>query len=127
MKLSAILLSLFVVMMWGINPAISKLGLQEIPPFAFLTIRYIIVSLLFLPFARPTKHELWQMFLVAMTSSVITNLLSYIAYLKLTPSASSLLSQTEAPISVLMACLWAKERVSLKQGLAILLSFIPQI
>lgn len=124
MKLSAILLSLFVVMMWGINPAISKLGLQEIPPFAFLTIRYIIVSLLFLPFAHPTKHELWQMFLVAMTSSVITNLLSYIAYLELTPSASSLLSQTEAPISVLMACFWAKERLSFKQWLAILLSFI---
>ncbi len=124
MKLSAIFLSLFVVIMWGINPAISKLGLEEIPPFAFLTIRYSIIALMFLPFARPSKRELWQLFIVAMTSNVITNILCYIAFLELSPSASSLLLQTEGPISVLMACVWAKEKINFKQVLAIMLSFV---
>ncbi len=124
MKLSAIFLSLFVVIMWGINPAISKLGLEEIPPFAFLTIRYSIIALIFLPFARPSKRELWQLFVVAMTSNVITNILCYVAFLELSPSASTLLLQTEGPISVLMACLWAKEKINFKQVLAILLSFV---
>ena len=124
MKLSAIFLSLFVVLIWGVNPAISKLGLQEIPPFTFLTIRYAIVGLLFLPFAKPTKKELGQLFFVAITSNVITNMLGYIAYKELSPSASSLLMQTEGPISVLMACLWAKEKINSKQILALILSFI---
>lgn len=124
MKLSAIFLSLLVVFIWGINPAISKLGLQELPPFTFLTIRYAIVALIFLPFAKPTKKELGQLLFVAITSNVITNMLGYIAYKELSPSASSLLMQTEGPISVLMACIWAKERVNIKQVLAILLSFI---
>ena len=124
MKLSAIFLSLLVVFIWGVNPAISKLGLQELPPFTFLTIRYTIVALMFLPFAKPTKKELGQLLFVAITSNVITNMLGYIAYKELSPSASSLLMQTEGPISVLMACIWAKERINLKQILAILLSFI---
>ncbi len=124
MKLSAIFLSLFVVFIWGVNPAISKLGLQEIPPFTFLTIRYAIVGLLFLPFAKPTKKELKQLFFVAVTSNVITNMLGYIAYKELSPSASSLLMQTEGPISVLMACLWAKERINFKQVIALILSFV---
>ena len=124
MKLSAIFLSLFVVIMWGINPAISKLGLQELPPFTFLTIRYTIIALMFLPFARPTKKELWQLFFVALTSNVINNILCYIAYDILSPSASSLLLQTEGPISVMMACIWAKEKINFKQILAILLSFV---
>ncbi|MBR2923081.1 MAG: DMT family transporter [Alphaproteobacteria bacterium] len=124
MKLSAIFLSLFVVFIWGVNPAISKLGLQEIPPFTFLTIRYAIVGLLFLPFAKPTKKELKQLFFVAITSNVITNMLGYIAYKELSPSASSLLMQTEGPISVLMACLWAKERINFKQVIALILSFV---
>lgn len=124
MKLSAIFLSLLVVFIWGVNPAISKLGLQELPPFTFLTIRYTIVALMFLPFARPSKKELWQLLFVAITSNVITNMLGYIAYKELSPSASSLLMQTEGPISVLMACIWAKERINLKQVLAILLSFV---
>lgn len=124
MKLSAIFLSLFVVIIWGVNPAISKLGLQELPPFTFLTIRYAIVALIFLPFARPSKKELWQLLFVAITSNVITNMLGYIAYKELSPSASSLLMQTEGPISVLMACIWAKEKINFKQILAILLSFV---
>lgn len=124
MKLSAIFLSLLVVFIWGINPAISKLGLQELPPFTFLTIRYAIIALIFLPFAKPTKKELGQLLFVAITSNVITNMLGYIAYKELSPSASSLLMQTEGPISVLMACIWAKEKINIKQVLAILLSFI---
>lgn len=127
MKISAIFLSLFVVSMWGINPAISKLGLEQIPPFAFLTIRYTIIALIFLPFARPTKQELKQLFIVALTSNVINNILCYIAYAELSPSASSLLLQTEGPISVLMACIWAKERINFKQVMSILLSFIGVI
>ena len=124
MKLSAIFLALLVVIIWGINPAISKLGLIEIPPFTFLTIRYAIIALAFLPFARPTKLELKQMFLVALTSNVITNILCYAAYADLSPSAATLLLQTEGPISVLMACIWAKESINFKQVLAILLSFV---
>ena len=127
MKLSTIFLSLLVVFIWGVNPAISKLGLQELPPFTFLTIRYAIVALIFLPFAKPTKKELWQLLFIAISSNVITNMLGYIAYKELSPSASSLLIQTEGPISVLMACIWAKERINLKQVLAILLSFIGVI
>lgn len=124
MKLSAIFGALFVVIIWGINPAISKLGLMEIPPFTFLTIRYLITALIFLPFAKPYKHELKQMFIVALTSNVITNILIYIAYLHLSPSASTLLLQTEGPISVIMACIWAKEHINFKQKLSIILSFI---
>lgn len=125
MKLSAIFLSLLVVFIWGINPATSKLGLEQIPPYTYLTIRYLIISFLVLPFAdKPTKHELWQLFIVAITSNVINNILCYIAYSELSPSASTLLMQTEAPISVLMACIWAKEHITLRQVLSILLSFV---
>ena len=125
MKLSAIFLSVLVVFIWGINPATSKLGLEQIPPFTYLTIRYLIISFLVLPFAdKPTKHERWQLFIVALTSNVIHNILGYIAYSELSPSASSLLLQTEGPISVLMACIWAKERITFKQVLSLLLSFI---
>ena len=124
MKISAIFWALLVVIIWGVNPAVSKLGLVEIPPFTFLTIRYSIIALMFLPFARPTKHELWQLFIVALTSNVITNALCYAAYAALSPSAASLLLQTEGPVSVLMACIWAKESINFKQVLAILLSFV---
>ena len=44
-------------------------------------------------------------------------MLGYIAYKELSPSASTLLMQTEGPISVLMACIWAKEKINLRDEL----------
>ena len=52
MKISTILTALLVVMLWGINPAISKLGMLNIPTFALLSVRYIFTVLIFLPFAK---------------------------------------------------------------------------
>ena len=123
MKLSTIFLALLAVAIWGFHPAIGKLGLLEIPPFAFLTIRYAIISLLFLPFARPSKQELIQLFFVALTSNVIYNAFAYFAYTKLTPSASILLLQTETPIAILMACLIAGEKINWRQALSIFFAF----
>ena len=123
MKISTVLLAILAVAIWGFHPAVGKLGLLEIPPFAFLTIRYAIISLIFLPFARPTKQELIQLFFVALTSNVIYNAFCYFAYTKLTPSATILLLQTEAPIAILMAYLIAGEKLNLRQVLAVFFAF----
>ena len=123
MKFSTVVLALLAVAIWGFHPAVGKLGLLEIPPFAFLTIRYTLISLIFLPFARPTKKELVQLFFVAMTSNVIYNAFCYFAYTKLSPSAAILLLQTEAPIAILMACLLSGEKINWRQALAIFFAF----
>ena len=123
MKFSTVVLALLAVAIWGFHPAVGKLGLLESPPFAFLTIRYTLISLIFLPFARPTKKELVQLFFVAMTSNVIYNAFCYFAYTKLSPSAAILLLQTEAPIAILMACLLSGEKINWRQALAIFFAF----
>ncbi len=65
MKTSAILLSLLTVAIWGFNPAVAKLGMTELPPFAILSVRYLLTALFFLPFAKVCRGELKLLFLVA--------------------------------------------------------------
>src|SRR3546814_9600896 len=49
------LLILGVMLLWGINFAIAKIGLEQLPPILFMASRFALVALLLLPFAkRPT-------------------------------------------------------------------------
>lgn len=123
MKTSAILLSLLTVAIWGFNPAVAKLGMTELPPFAILSVRYLLTALFFLPFAKVCRGELKLLFLVAFFANVVNNGLCYIAFQYLRPAAATLLTQTEAPITVLMACLWGGEKITHFQLAGICIAF----
>lgn len=124
MKATHILLALLVVVIWGINPAISKLGMLEIPPFVFLTVRYLLTGLLFLPFAKFKRQDLKIILYFGIFFNVVNNGLSYVAYQYLDPAAAILLSQTDTPITVLMACLFARESASWRQVAGIVSAFV---
>lgn len=38
---------------WGVNFPLTKLGLRELPPLLMTTARFALTALLLLPFARP--------------------------------------------------------------------------
>lgn len=122
MKISTVLLALLVVAIWGFNPAVSKLGMLEVPTFAFLSVRYLLTALIFIPFAKVERHELKMLFWVAFLANVFSNGLLYIAYQYVQPAAATLLSQTETPITILMACLFAKEKIGPLQILSIIMA-----
>lgn len=120
-------LALVVVVIWGFFPAISKLGMLEIPPFAFLAIRYALTFAVFIPFAKVQKSDWKIIVLFALLDCVINNGINFFAFQYLTPAASTLLLQTCVPIAVFMACLFAGERINFRQGLGIFISFIGVI
>ncbi len=123
MKTSAVFLSLLTVAIWGFNPAVAKLGMTELPPFAILSLRYLLTALFFLPFAKVCRSELKLLFLIAFFANVVNNGLCYIAFQYLQPAAATLLTQTEAPITVLMACLWGGEKITRFQFVGICIAF----
>lgn len=55
--LSAILLALFVTLLWSTSFVIIKLGLREIPPLTFAGLRYSIAFIALLPFAFTKKNK----------------------------------------------------------------------
>src|SRR3546814_10659377 len=46
------LAALTVIILWGVNSPIGKLGLEQLPPLTLLALRFSLVALLLVPFAR---------------------------------------------------------------------------
>lgn len=117
-----IFLALFVVVIWGINPAVAKLGMLEIPPFWFLSLRYLFTVLIFLPFAKVQREDWKVIFVYAIFANVLSNGAQFVAFQFLSPTASTLLLMTETPITVIMAAFFCHEKVSLPATCGIVLS-----
>lgn len=124
MKLSSILMAIFIVACWGINASIGKMGVMEVPPLAFLTIRFVLAGLLFLPFAKLDKSKLKTLLLIAILLNVGHMGCIFVALKFLTASSSSVLQQCEVPMAAVVACIFAGEKMNTQQIVGIIIAFL---
>lgn len=56
-RLRAYFQLLIVVVIWGIAPSVIKFALGELPPFLFLAYRFLITTVVLLPFYLAAKEK----------------------------------------------------------------------
>jgi O-acetylserine/cysteine efflux transporter len=62
---------LLVTLVWGFNFAVVKIGLAELPPILFVSLRFFLVAALLLPFLKWPRHKRGLILLLAITLGVI--------------------------------------------------------
>ena len=115
MPVSQILLTLLIIASWGSNAAISKIGIMEFEPIGFLAVRFFFTSLIFLPFGRVHKEDLKLLLLIALLLNVGHMGACFVAYKFLLPSSAMVLQQSQVPFALIVAALFAKEKITKTQ------------
>lgn len=131
-RLRAYFFLLIVVVIWGIAPSVIKFALGELPPFLFLTYRFLITSVILFPFYLASKEKgltfgnLPLILIVAVTSTLNLGLLFYGT--NLTTSLDASLITATAPIFVALAGVWfLHEHVTTREKLGIVITIIGTI
>jgi len=124
MKLTDQLLALLVAFIWGTNFVAIEMGLRELPPFLFATLRFVLVVFP-LVFFLPRPAVAWR-YLVAY--GVLIGLgqfsLLFLAIQDdITPGLASLVVQTQVFFTILLSVVLFLEPVKRIQWLAIAISF----
>jgi O-acetylserine/cysteine efflux transporter len=112
MPLSHLALAVLIVAIWGTNFVVIHIGLQQFPPFTYAAMRFALASLpllLFVP--RPKVPPGTIVAYGLLIGAGQFGLMLYAMTGHISPGLASLLIQTQAFFTILLALLLSKERL----------------
>ena len=118
-----ILLALIVVGVWGVNVLAVRLTVTELPPIFTAGLRFCLIAVFCLPFVRFPKKRLKEIIALSVTFGSGHFGLLYIGLTSMEAGPTAILLQLGVPFSMMLACIVFKDRISLKQGIGIVIAF----
>ncbi|MCB2288507.1 EamA family transporter [Clostridium sp. CS001] len=116
MKRKDFILAILVVIVWGANFTVIKLGLGGVPPMLLVTLRYTLVAFPAVFFIKPPKMPLKDLLLYGFTVGVGQfGCLFYAMHIGMPAGIASIIVQLQAFISPLLGYLLLKEKFKTKQ------------
>lgn len=124
MKPGHVLLAVGVAALWGVNFVVVAVGLKTLPPLLMLAVRFVIASLPILVVPRPALS--WpHLIAICSTMFILQFALLFMAMARgMSPGMASVILQSQAVFTPIVAAIFLKEQPSLRQvvgiGIAVL-------
>jgi len=123
MKPSHILLTVMVIVIWGLNFVAAKIGLEIFPPLFMMAMRFGAVALVLVWFA-PLPRGMWRQFLVlSLTMGSLHFSLMFVAMTEVAASVASIAIQLQVPFAAILAAAIFKDRLGWRRALGMALAF----
>jgi O-acetylserine/cysteine efflux transporter len=120
-----LLLLIVVQFVWGINWIFSKLALAEIPPLTLITLRFVIVFLMFLPWMRWHPGGMRSILLVSLTAGALSFGLGFMALTMAHDIAPlALAGNLGIPFATILSAIFLKDRIGIWRGSALVVAFL---
>lgn len=124
MPLPHIALAAFVMLIWGGNFVVVKLGLTEMPPLFLSMMRFAVVAALLAPFTRIPRDMIGTVAAYATLLGAVHFALMFIALQTVDVSAASILIQVQTPFAMLVSALVWKDYPGWRRSLGAALAFV---
>lgn len=112
-----------VMLIWGVNFAVTKVGLLQFPPLVMLTLRFALVALVLLPFVS-LPHRRWrEIFLLSFTLGALHFALMYNGLANIDASTAAIAVQLQVPFAAVLAAFFFQDRLGWRRALGLLIAF----
>lgn len=113
-----------ITLIWGLNLVVSKLGLEELPPLVFSTLRFALVAACTFPFLRVIRGRMGPMVVAALLAGGLNFALLFAGLsMAQNVSAVAIASQLTVPFTTLLSVGLLGETVRWRRWSGIGLSF----
>lgn len=108
----ALLIALAIIIIWGSNFVVIKVGAEAFEPLAFLATRFTLAGLLFLPFVKwPGLRKAAMIASIGLLMGLLHQGLLYIGLLHMPAGLMSIILQSNVIIVTLIGWLFLKEHI----------------
>ncbi len=123
MKAADVLLAISVAIIWGMGFVIAKAAMTHFSPILLMALRFTLTALCLVWFTRPPASLLKPLFWISLISAALQYSLTFNGLRGIDASTAALLVQLEVPFGLLLAWVAFGDRISLKQGLGVIVAF----
>jgi O-acetylserine/cysteine efflux transporter len=114
---------LFVMLLWGFNFVVAKIGLHYMPPIFFVGLRFMVVALVLVFFVPIPRGRLMAIFALSVVLGSLHFTLMFNAMKMLDAGTASVAIQLQVPFAALLAALIFKDRLGWRSIAGMVLAF----
>ena len=124
MKLRDFLLLVLVCLLWASNNVLSKIVVSHwhVPPLFYTAVRFVIVTLVTLPWLLPMPRPAWRIVLIGLAMGAGSFGLMFVGLTWASPSEAAIVVQAGVPITTLLSIWLLGERIHWRRGVGISLA-----
>lgn len=120
-----IFFAVMVAILWGANFVAAKYGIAYFPPFFLTGLRFIIVSLLMVPFVpRPTLRQWGAILPISLMSTLHFSLLFVALNYGLDIASAAIIGQLGVPFACLLGVIFMGDRIGVWRLSGIVIAFV---
>ncbi|HIP77937.1 MAG TPA: EamA family transporter [Kiloniellaceae bacterium] len=112
-----------VMAIWGLNFAVAKTGLEELPPLLFMALRFLLVAALLLPFAKRPQGQWVPLMAISFTLGILHFAFMFTGLTTLDAATAAIAIQLQVPFAALLAAFFFNDKLGWRRGIAMLLAF----
>lgn len=117
-------LFLLIAVVWGLNFAVAKLGLAQLPPMLFVALRFALVAALLLPFVK-LPHGRWRRVIgIAFTLGLMHFALMFTGLKSLDAATAAIAIQLQVPFAALLAAIFFQDKLGWRRALGMAIAFV---
>lgn len=117
-------LILGVMLLWGINFAVAKIGLLQLPPMLFMACRFALVAVLLLPFAKLPRGQWRAVFAIAVTLGLLHFSFMFNGLKTVDAATASIAIQLQVPFASLLAAVFFQDKLGWRRALGMAIAFL---
>jgi O-acetylserine/cysteine efflux transporter len=124
MKLRDLGLVLLVMVIWGLNYPIGKIGVAAVPPMTMIALRFALVAAILLPFVKMPRGHWRAVALFSIVNGVLHYAPNFVGLKLVDSGIGAILNQLSVPFSAILAALFFGDRLGWRRALGMALAFL---
>lgn len=123
MKPADLAIALAVMLMWGLNFVMAKIGLEHWPPIFFVMLRFALVAAFLLPFVRLPRAQLPRLLALSVVLGSLHFPMMFTAMQTLDAGTAAVVVQLQVPFAALLGHFIYKDRLGWRSIVGMALAF----
>jgi O-acetylserine/cysteine efflux transporter len=122
-SLADIALATLVMLIWGVNFAVAKTGLEELPPLLMMAVRFSLVAALLMPFVARRAMDMAKVIALSVTLGFLHFSLFFTGLAGVDAAAAAIVIQAQVPFAMILAAFFHADRPGWRRLLGMAVAF----